>query len=444
MQPPAGRRRNRAALVVAADPGPAHALAQRLAAAGFATRRAETAEKAAAELAAPACDLVVADLSLLDHTGRERFERLTAAGSPVTGVTAEGRLLRDDAPPEPRLARLGPLLGSSLPMQAVYTGLLRVAPTAATVFLAGESGTGKELAAQLLHDLSHRADGPYAPLNCGALAPELVESELFGHEKGSFTGASRRHAGLFERAHGGTVFLDEITEMPTALQVRLLRALEEGRVQRVGGDAPVDVDVRVIAATNRDPERAVADGALRRDLYYRLCVFPLPLPPLRERSGDVATIAAHTLAALSADAGLERPRRLTAEALALLEAHPWPGNVRELCNAVERAFILADDEAIGPACFDLEAQGSEVAETPRPPLRPSTVEDRSDAASPDTIEVRVGMSVAEVERRLITAELARTDGNKTEAARRLGISVKTLYNRLTVYRAAERGRRASA
>ncbi len=191
--------------------------------------------------------------------------------------------------------RLGLLLGASGSMQAVYEMLHRVAPTDASVFLIGESGTGKDLAAQTLHMLSHRAKAPFMPLNCGAISPTLIESELFGHERGSFTGAARRHKGYFERAHLGTLFLDEITEMPIELQVKLLRVLETGQLNRIGGDQPVEVDVRVIAATNRDPQKAVNDGKLREDLLYRLQVFPIHMPPLRERGEDTHLLATYFL-----------------------------------------------------------------------------------------------------------------------------------------------------
>src|SRR5947209_5284131 len=193
------------------------------------------------------------------------------------------------------VGRLGLLLGASEPMQSLYEMLNRVAPTDASVFLIGESGTGKDLAAQTLHHLSRRSKGPFLPLNCGAISPTLIESELFGHERGSFTGAARRHKGYFERAHGGTLFLDEISEMPFELQVKLLRVLETGTVARIGGDQPVDVDVRVFAATNRDPHKAVADGKLREDLLYRLSVFPIHMPPLRERGDDVDLLATYVL-----------------------------------------------------------------------------------------------------------------------------------------------------
>jgi DNA-binding NtrC family response regulator len=309
-----------------------------------------------------------------------------------------------------KLGRFGHILGSSAPMQKLYDQLGRVAPTSATCLLIGESGTGKELAAQTLHDLSRRKKSPFLPLNCGAVSPQLIESELFGHEKGSFTGADRQHKGYFERAHGGTLFLDEITEMPQELQVKLLRVLETGSFTRVGTTQPITADVRVIAATNRSPEGAVADGKLREDLYHRLNVFPLSMPPLRDRSADIELLAQHFLDALNKQESAAKS--FAQPTIAALYAHSWPGNVRELKNYVQRAFILADD-VIGAD------------------LAPAAV------ASPDTaplLTVRVGSTLDEVSRRLIEATLAEC-GSKRKAADMLGISLKTLYNRLAVYKA---------
>src|SRR5215212_1940017 len=253
-----------------------------------------------------------------------------------------------------KLGRYGHLLGSSGPMQKLYDQLGRVAPTSATVLLMGESGTGKELAAQTIHDLSRRKRAPFLPLNCGAVSPQLIESELFGHEKGSFTGADRQHKGYFERAHGGTLFLDEITEMPIELQVKLLRVLETNSFARIGGDQPVEVDVRVVAATNRDPQKAVNDGKLREDLLYRLQVFPVTLPPLRERGEDVQMLADYFLAQLNERQGTRK--FFTPDTLERLHSHPWPGNVRELKNVVHRAFIMAEHE-ISPSSLPREMGG---------------------------------------------------------------------------------------
>jgi two-component system, NtrC family, response regulator AtoC len=309
-----------------------------------------------------------------------------------------------------KLGRFGHILGSSAPMQKLYDQLGRVAPTSATCLLMGESGTGKELAAQTIHDLSRRKKAPFLPLNCGAVSPQLIESELFGHEKGSFTGADRQHKGYFERAHGGTLFLDEITEMPQELQVKLLRVLETGSFTRVGTTQPISADVRLIAATNRNPEAAVADGKLREDLYHRLNVFPLSMPPLRERTADIELLAQHFLEVLNKQESAAKS--FDAPTIAALYAHSWPGNVRELKNYVQRAFILAD-EVIGAD------------------LAPAVV------ASPESaplLTVRVGSTLDEVSRRLIEATLAEC-GSKRKAADMLGISLKTLYNRLAVYKA---------
>ncbi|HYU33170.1 MAG TPA: sigma-54 dependent transcriptional regulator [Thermoanaerobaculia bacterium] len=307
--------------------------------------------------------------------------------------------------------RLGLLLGASGPMQGVYEMLNRVAPTDASVFLVGESGTGKDLAAQTLHMLSHRSKAPFMPLNCGAISPTLIESELFGHERGSFTGAARRHKGYFERSHLGTLFLDEISEMPIELQVKLLRVLETGQLNRIGGDQPVEVDVRVIAATNRDPQKAVNDGKLREDLLYRLQVFPIHMPPLRERGDDVELLATYFLEQLN-----ERQatgKRFTEDSLERLRSHSWPGNVRELKNVVHRAFIMADQE-ISPRALPREVGG--------------------DAGLQRSLCFQVGTSIEEVERRLIMATLDAHGGNKRKTADILGVSLKTLYNRLNSYR----------
>ena len=244
-----------------------------------------------------------------------------------------------------RSGRFGHLFGRSAPMRRVVHQIERVACTAVSVLITGESGTGKELVARTLHDLSRRRKQPFLAVNCGAISPNLIESEVFGHEKGSFTGADRLHRGFFERAHGGTLFLDEITEMPPALQVKLLRVLESGSYVRVGGATQQEADVRVVAATNRDPERAVAEGRLREDLFYRLNVFPIVMPPLRERLDDVALLAGHFLADIGKSEG--QVRRLSPAAVARLKTWRWPGNVRELRNAMQRAYVMSDDEEIG-------------------------------------------------------------------------------------------------
>ncbi len=311
------------------------------------------------------------------------------------------------------VGRFGPVVGASAAMLSVYELVSRAAPTDVPVFIVGESGTGKELIAAALHDLSRRRGQPFVPVNCGAIASGLIQSELFGHERGAFTGAVRGRRGFFEQAAGGTLCLDEITEMPLDLQVSLLRVLETGQVQRLGGEGLTSIDVRLVAATNRDPQAAVTEGKLRHDLYFRLNVFPIHLPPLRERQDDVALLADHFLAELNR---AEKTRkRFSTATLDRLREYAWPGNVRELHNVVQRAFIIADAE-ISPASLPPEIAQSHESAASAPALSP-------------------GLSLAESDRRLILATLERCGGNKHQAAEMLGISLKTLYNRLASYRA---------
>ena len=310
-----------------------------------------------------------------------------------------------------KLGHFGPLIGASDPMQKLYDLIARVAPTEATVLLTGESGTGKELAAQTIHALSRRRKSLYLPLNCGAVSPTLIESELFGHERGSFTGASRTHKGYFERADGGTLFLDEITEMPIELQVKLLRVLETSTVMRIGGDEQASVDVRVIAATNQRPEEAVGAGKMREDLLYRLNVFPIHLPPLRERHGDIDLLVEHFLLALNRNEGTQK--KFTRAAMQRLRNHGWPGNVRELKNIVQRAFIMADDD-IGPECLAQDIGKGEESSIP-------------------SLQFKVGTALSEVEKRLILATLEECGGDKKKTAEVLGLSLRTLYYRLSTY-----------
>jgi DNA-binding NtrC family response regulator len=313
---------------------------------------------------------------------------------------------------KPGTAPASTLIGDSPEMQRLARTIARVAPTDVTVLIMGESGTGKELIASRLHALSPRAKGPYLALNCGAVSPNLIESELFGHERGSFTGATRQHAGYFERAHGGTLFLDEITEMPLDLQVRLLRVLETREVARVGSSDTVPVNVRVIAATNRDPRDAVRQGRLREDLLYRLQVVPIEVPPLRQRAGDVRLLAMHFLAQLNQSTSA--PKSFSDAALARLEAYHWPGNVRELYNLVQRAFVLSEGNVITHPHV-------------HQPASPAI-----DVGASQTIRVRIGESLAKVEQRVILHTL-RNCRTQEEAARLLGVSTKTLYNKLRLY-----------
>jgi DNA-binding NtrC family response regulator len=299
-------------------------------------------------------------------------------------------------------------------MQEVFRLIERVGPTEASVLLTGESGCGKELAAQWIHDRSQRRGGPFVAINCGAIPSGLIEAELFGFEKGSFTGALRGHAGVFERANGGTLLLDEVTEMPLDMQTRLLRVLETRKFYRVGANVEVSTDVRVIAATNRCPLQAVQSGQLREDLLYRLAVFPIELPPLRSRGNDVDALAEHFLYELNAQAGTQK--RFTALARMTLKQHNWPGNVRELRNCVERAFILGD-------------QWLELA-----PLIQQAGPKAGDADNDrERLNIRVGSRILDMERSLIEATLDYFQGNKRRAADALGCSLKTLYNKLNGY-----------
>jgi DNA-binding NtrC family response regulator len=310
------------------------------------------------------------------------------------------------------LGSFGPLIGASKAMQEVYDLVGKVAPTEVSVLLTGESGTGKEEVATVIHSLSPRRGRRFVAVNCGAVSPTLIESELFGHEKGSFTGAMRQHKGLFEQASGGTLFLDEITEMPPEAQVKLLRALETSTITRVGGEQTMKVDVRLVAATNENPESAVTAGKLRHDLLYRMSSFRITLPPLREREQDIDLLADYFVAQLQREYKTEK--RLTKETSEFLHGHPWKGNVRELKNAIQRAFIVAGEE-ITPDCLPPEIHG------------------RVDAQGGEGLYLRVGSSLAENERRLILATLEHVSGSKRKAAELLGISLKTLYTRLSSY-----------
>ena len=360
-----------------------------------------TVDSAVAALRAGATDYLVKPAELDRVQAVLRHARKTAA------LRCEIGALRHELR---RLGRFGSLLGSAPVMQLLYDQLGRVAPTSATVLLLGESGTGKELAALTLHELSRRREAPFLPLNCGAVSAQLIESELFGHERGSFTGADRQHKGFFERAHGGSVFLDEVTEMPMEMQVKLLRVLETGSFSRVGGVSPIVCDVRIIAASNREPERAMAEGKLREDLYHRLNVFPIRLPPLRQRGADLELLARHFLADFNRVEGTAKT--FSADSLAQLYQYGWPGNVRELRNHVQRAFIMADD---------IVACGLPMV------AAPPTSDDGA------TVTIRVGTPLEEVERQVTLATLAQCGQVKRKAADILGVSLKTLYNRLEAY-----------
>ncbi len=313
---------------------------------------------------------------------------------------------------ESPLGSYGGLIGKSPSMRRLYQHLTQVAATEAAVLVSGESGTGKELVAHTLHDLSPRRDGPFLALNCAAIPPTLMESELLGHEKGAFTGALERRLGCFEQADGGTLFLDEITEMAPEVQAKFLRVLEEKEVRRVGAAATVTVSVRVVAATNRPPAQAVKDGKLRSDLFYRLSVFHLELPALRERGEDVTLLARYFLEQFAEK--YQRPvLPWAADFTVALKAHVWPGNVRELRNAMERLAVLAPGPALAAEDFKTFCLTA-LAEEETPGSEP--------------------MSLADAERRAIERALEATGGNKTQAARILGITPKTLNAKLSLYR----------
>ncbi len=324
---------------------------------------------------------------------------------------ARERALTDENQAIKRL--FAPVIGDSPALQGALELARKVAATGSTVLLRGESGTGKDLFARAIHLASRRAGGPWIKVNCGAMPEALLESELFGHEKGAFTGAIRQKAGRFEDAHRGTIFLDEIGELPPALQVKLLQVIEEKTFTRVGGNASLTVDVRILAATNRDLEAMTRSHAFREDLFFRLNVFPIVLPPLRERAGDATRLAAHFLERHGAPAG-----HLTPAALRALELHPFPGNVRELENALERALILAGSDPIGieHLAFAVAADPVGAARAGTPPWVPSIPPE--------------GLSLEVLERALIVQALERAGGNKSQAARLLGLTRRTLYSRM--------------
>ena len=443
------------ALVVDDDSDSAETMAMLIANEGFTVATAGSLRDARRQMSLQEPDIVLLDLVLPDGSGMELFNdakvlpntevvlitghasldtsiqalRLGAADylvKPMSLKQLQGVLSRLTKPSALKAeaddleksleehGHFGQLWGRSASMRRVYQQILRVSGTAVTVFLTGESGTGKEVVAKTVHDLSRRRARPFFAVNCGAISPHLIESEIFGHEKGSFTGADRQHIGFFERTSGGTLFLDEITEMPLDLQVKLLRVLETRALSRIGSDDVIDVDVRVLAASNRAPQDAVAAGRLRRDLLYRLQVFPLHVPPLRERLEDVRPLATHFLDELNKGGGTIRS--LTPAALDRLERYGWPGNVRELWNVVQRACILSEGRWITQ--FGLSVEATLNAE---PHGR--------------TFKVSVGDRIDAMEKRLILATVHHTS-TREAAAKMLGVSVKTLYNRLREY---ERG-----
>ncbi|MGN6182681.1 MAG: sigma-54-dependent transcriptional regulator [Thermoanaerobaculia bacterium] len=317
-----------------------------------------------------------------------------------------------------KMGALGHLVGKSPKMQRLFEELEMVANTDANVFIVGESGSGKEVVANTIHYLSRRRNKPFIAFNCGAISPTLIESEIFGHEKGAFTNAIKRREGYFEMAKGGTVFLDEITEMPIELQVKLLRVLEEGKFRRVGGNEEINIDARIVAASNRDPQKAIADGRMREDLYYRLNVFPIEVPPLRERLEDIPLFSHFFLQKLN-ETEEKKVDKIDPEFVEALQGYEWPGNVRELRNVINRAFIMARTDTLTIDC-----------------LPEKFVAAGRRKRSRNAVSIPLGQPMEEVERLVIEETLNMTDGDRRKTAEILGISYKTLYNKTKKYKNA--------
>ena len=439
-------------LIVEDDPATRTGLAELVQAWGFQTDEAANGEEALQKVTTFRPAIIVSDLVMPRMGGHDLLRALKDQLSDITFIllTAQGTVesaveaIKDGAydylskPVDPQRLRIllqkaverqetlrevrhlrrqlreqgsfGRIVGNSPGIRAVYRVIEQAAPTSASVLISGDSGTGKELVAQTIHELSPRAAFPFVAINCAAIPETLLESEIFGHEKGAFTGAQDRRIGVFELAHRGTLFLDEIAEMMPATQVKLLRVLQERVLRRLGGRQEITVDVRVIAATNLDPAEAVRTAKLREDLYYRLNVFALELPSLRERTEDIPLLVQSFLNEFNARNG-KSVRAVDQEAMYILEHYPWPGNIRELRNVIERATILADDEFIQPKHL------------------PPTLVSRGEETLP-TLTLAPGTTVDEAERRLILLTLEHTRNNKTRAAEILGISLKTLHNKL--------------
>ena len=438
------------------------ALTEVLKAEGFTASTAPNLDEAKAALARQPPDVVLLDLNLPDGSGMTLLDGIEGLRAPAVilitghasvstvvealrrGVTdyltkpvdvdrlrtilgniAHTRQLPDEIKTlqtdRDTSGRFGLLVGRSSNMRRTFELIARIAPSSASVLISGESGTGKDVVARTIHALSRRRHGPFVPVNCGAISAALLESELFGHERGSFTGADRRHRGYFERAHRGTLFLDEVTEMPLELQVKLLRVLESGSFFRVGAEQPISVDVRILAASNRDVLRSIQNGHMRDDLYYRLRVFELNVSPLRDRPDDVEPLVAHFLDELAQKEGVRKS--ITPGALEALTRYSWPGNVRDLRNVIQSAYILADE------IIDVDS-------LPEAVMLTRDAAPRADEPAAGVLRVEMGSSLADIERRAILATLRYCQGNKNRAAEVLGISLKTLYNRLSEYRTA--------
>ena len=448
-------------LIVEDDPSTRSGLAELVQAWGFQTDEASDGEEGFRKVTSFRPAIIVSDLVMPRMGGHDLLRTLKDQLSDITFIllTAQGTIesavdaIKDGAydylskPVDPQRLRIllnkaverqetlrevkllrrqlreqgsfGRIVGNSPGIRSLYRVIEQAAPTSASVLVWGESGTGKELVAQTVHELSPRASFPFVAINCAAIPETLLESEIFGHEKGAFTGAHDRRTGVFELAHRGTLFLDEIAEMVPGTQVKLLRVLQEQKFRRLGGRQEQTVDVRVIAATNRDPSEAVRDGRLREDLYYRLNVFTIELPPLRDRRADIPLLVQTFLNEFNTRNN-KSVRAVDQEAMYLLERYPWPGNIRELRNVIERATILAEGDFI------------EAKHLPPP------VVTRSEQALP-TVTLSPGTTVDEAERRLILLTLEHTRNNKTRAAEILGISLKTLHNKLNRMKAETRG-----
>ena len=466
-------------LVVDDEESQRTALASMLALWGYAVETAADGVEALERLAATPIHVMVTDMMMPRMDGRELLKRLkeqgggppaivqTAFGNLETAVAAIHdlgafwflekpvqsqalRMLIERAAAQERLAEhaerlerqlryhgvLGEMTGASPRMQEVFALIQQVAPSRAAVLITGESGTGKELAARAIHSLSPRRAAPFVAINCAALPDTLIESELFGHEKGAFTGALERRTGCFELAQNGTVLLDEVGDMPLATQAKLLRVLEDQRVRRLGGKNEIQLDVRVVASTNTPLDAAMRDGKFREDLFYRLNVFPIPLPPLRDRKEDIPAL----VSALLTDINRKHATKVTeadAEVLARLRGHSWPGNVRELRNVIERAVILAGEGPIKPSHLPAAFGGAAFAMGAVPPAAaaPAT----ATAADGHELRVPMGTTIEQAERGLIELTLEYTKNNRTRAAEILGISQKTLFNKLREYGAQDAG-----
>jgi DNA-binding NtrC family response regulator len=427
-------------LVVDDDADSLAAVKEILQSRGHCVATADSLAGARAQLSDGVSDVLFLDLMLPDGNGLELLDELSDSGLRkivlITGhpgikshiknlsgpsvsyltkpidvrdLVAAARTSDDESPVEETGSHFGLIVGEHETMRAVYEQIHRVARTDMPVLIVGETGTGKELVAESIHRASGRT-GQFVALNCGSLSGELAASELFGHEKGSFTGAVRQHVGAFKRADGGTLFLDELAEMPIGLQPHFLRVLETAKVQPVGSEQDVSVNARVVAATNRDPEKAIADKLLRRDLYFRLSVFPILIPPLRARLADIPLLVRHFLGELRSD---DADRAFSEQSMQRLQAYHWPGNVRELKNVVQRALVMCD-----PSNAELELPKHFDSPFAGPAMQQS---------------LEAGRSIRDVERELIELTLDHFDGDKKAAAETLGISLNTLYNRLNTY-----------